>query len=329
MSTNFPTSLDTFPAAATLAAENLDDSPHSTLHGNLGDSVAALEAKVGVDGSAVTASHDYLLAQLGTAANADLLDEDNMASNSATDAASQQSIKAYVDAHISDATAAHAASAISFDASGLSNTSATDVQNAIGDLDGAISAGGATQLDGLSDVTLTTESSGDLLRYNGSAWVNYPDSNFVTKALFDAYTILYATTDNTPAALTVTEETVAGRLTGGAIAAVNPSAIAQQITSVTSSYEAVLTDRGKIIEMSSSSALTLTIPSNAGVAYPTGTRIDLAQVSGGTITVTGSVGVTIRYSSNLTKVTNGTWSVATLYKRGTDEWVLAGDLTPA
>lgn len=39
----------------------------------------------------------------------------------------------------------------------------------------------------------------------------------VTKALFDAHTILAATTDNTPAALTVLEQEVVGRLTGGNI----------------------------------------------------------------------------------------------------------------
>jgi hypothetical protein len=41
----------------------------------------------------------------------------------------------------------------------------------------------------------------------------------VTKALFDAHTIIYATTDNTPVALTVGEQTVVGRATGGNIAA--------------------------------------------------------------------------------------------------------------
>jgi len=41
----------------------------------------------------------------------------------------------------------------------------------------------------------------------------------VAKALFDAYTILMATTDNTPVALTVAEQALVGRKTGGAIAA--------------------------------------------------------------------------------------------------------------
>lgn len=59
MATNFPGSLDSFPSDFTLASHTLGTDPHSTLHGNLGDSVAALEVKVGVTNSAVTTSLDY------------------------------------------------------------------------------------------------------------------------------------------------------------------------------------------------------------------------------------------------------------------------------
>lgn len=45
-------------------------------------------------------------------------------------------------------------------------------------------------------------------------------TDYVAKALFDANTVLYATTDDTPAALEVTEQTLVGRLTGGNISAV-------------------------------------------------------------------------------------------------------------
>ena len=44
-------------------------------------------------------------------------------------------------------------------------------------------------------------------------------SDYVAKALFTAYTILMATTSGSPQALTVGEQTVVGRITGGAIAA--------------------------------------------------------------------------------------------------------------
>ena len=61
MTTSFPAALDTFPAVATLQVANLSTNPHSALHANLGDSVAALEAKVGITSSAVTTSLDYRL----------------------------------------------------------------------------------------------------------------------------------------------------------------------------------------------------------------------------------------------------------------------------
>jgi hypothetical protein len=62
MATNFPTSLDSLsnPSGTTLlnAAAPLT---HSSQHANTNDAIEALEAKVGVNTSAVTTSHDYLL----------------------------------------------------------------------------------------------------------------------------------------------------------------------------------------------------------------------------------------------------------------------------
>lgn len=48
--------------------------------------------------------------------------------------------------------------------------------NWINDTD-ATGGGGGT-LDDLTDVTITAAATGDLLRHNGTAWVDYPDSNF-------------------------------------------------------------------------------------------------------------------------------------------------------
>lgn len=154
-------------------------------------------------------------------------------------------------------------------------------------------------------------------------------SNVVTKALYDAQTVLAATSDNTPAALTVTEESVVGRLTGGNVAAVNPSAVAQTINTQTDDYILVLGDAGKIVEMNCGDADTLTVPPNSSVAFPVGTRVDVVQYGAGAITLTPGSGVTIRVNAALTLVTNGTYSGCTLYKRATNEWVAFGDLVPA
>lgn len=69
MTVLFPTALDssTFPSAATLTAETLADGPHSLLHDQLGQAILALETKVGINGSANTASLDYLINHIPTA----------------------------------------------------------------------------------------------------------------------------------------------------------------------------------------------------------------------------------------------------------------------
>jgi hypothetical protein len=61
MATNFPTSLDSLTNPTASDKLNSGTVPHATQHATLNDAVEALEAKVGVDGSAVTTSHDYLI----------------------------------------------------------------------------------------------------------------------------------------------------------------------------------------------------------------------------------------------------------------------------
>lgn len=48
-----------------------------------------------------------------------------------------------------------------------------------------------------------------------------PHTGYVLESLFNAHTVIYATSDNTPAALTVDEQRLVGRLTSGNISAVN------------------------------------------------------------------------------------------------------------
>lgn len=91
------------------------------------------------------------------------------------------------------------------------------------------------------------------------------------------------------------------------------------------SYTLALSDAGKVVTLSNASAITLTIPTNAVVAFPLNTRVDIIQYGAGQVTVGGS-GVTIRSSASYLKLA-GQYSGATLWKKGTDEWVLIGDLT--
>lgn len=92
------------------------------------------------------------------------------------------------------------------------------------------------------------------------------------------------------------------------------------------SYSVVLADAGKTIEMNVGSANNLTIPLNSSQALPIGTTIDIIQYGAGQTTLVATGGVTVRSKDGNLKLT-GRYSGATLYKRGTDEWVAVGDLT--
>jgi len=92
-------------------------------------------------------------------------------------------------------------------------------------------------------------------------------------------------------------------------------------TSVTN-YTLVLADDGKVVEMSGGG--TLTVPTNAVVAFPIGTQITVLQTGASQVTVAGA-GVTINGTPGLKLRTQ--WSSATLLKRATDTWVLMGDLS--
>jgi len=89
-------------------------------------------------------------------------------------------------------------------------------------------------------------------------------------------------------------------------------------------YTTVLADASKLVTLSNGSAITLTIPPNSSVAYPTGTKIDLAQLGAGQVTVAEGSGVTV--NATPTKKLRAQYSAATCIKTATDTWLLVGDL---
>jgi len=98
------------------------------------------------------------------------------------------------------------------------------------------------------------------------------------------------------------------------------------IVQKTASYTlSSLTERDNLIEVSSTSATTITIPTNATLALPVGTSIDILQTNTGQVTIAGAAGVTVNGTPGLKL--RAQWSSATLFKRATDTWVVMGDLT--
>lgn len=97
-------------------------------------------------------------------------------------------------------------------------------------------------------------------------------------------------------------------------------------TTQTASYTYVLADGGTLVEYNSSSAGTLTVPPNSSVAFPIGTTISGRQLGAGLATVVAGLGVTIDSRGAALK-SAGQYAEWNLTKRGTNEWVLSGDIS--
>ena len=105
----------------------------------------------------------------------------------------------------------------------------------------------------------------------------------------------------------------------GATGATGPVAV-QAIVAKTASFTLALTDAGDLITISSTGATTVTVPTNASVAFPVGTIIYLTNINTGTPTVAGASGATVNaLGSNLALA--GQYSSGILFKTATDTWL--------
>jgi len=105
------------------------------------------------------------------------------------------------------------------------------------------------------------------------------------------------------------------------------SNITSSINTQEDNYTLVLADADKIVEMDKATAVTLTIPPNASVPFPIGTKIAITQYGAGQVTVVAGAGVTIRTAETL--LLEKQYAGASIYKRATDEWVIFGKMEAA
>jgi archaellum component FlaC len=79
-----------------------------------------------------------------------------------------------------------------------------------------------------------------------------------------------------------------------------------------------------VVEMNSTSPMTFTVPTNDALAWPIGASMDILQTNTGEVTIAAASGVTINRTPGNKLRTQ--WSSATILKRGTNNWILYGDL---
>jgi hypothetical protein len=99
----------------------------------------------------------------------------------------------------------------------------------------------------------------------------------------------------------------------------------------TASYTAVLANNSQVVTMSNASANTFSIPTNASVAFPVGTQINVLQIGAGQTTISAvTPGTTTVLSTGATAASPKTrtqYSMATCIKTATDNWYVVGDIS--
>jgi hypothetical protein len=88
-----------------------------------------------------------------------------------------------------------------------------------------------------------------------------------------------------------------------------------------------LTERDSLIEVSSATGVTISIPVDATLNYPIGTSIDILQTGAGQVTIAAVTPGTTTVNATPGLKLRTTWSSATLFKRAANTWVVFGDLT--
>ena len=123
--------------------------------------------------------------------------------------------------------------------------------------------------------------------------------------------------------LTDASVTIAKLATGAPRAGFNSTRVTAPITS--NNYTVSVNDLSKLLEFNPTAAnMTVTVP---GTGFTDGDRIDLLAVNSSayTITIQGDSGVTVNAEGNR-KTLKAQWAGATLINRGTNTWVLIGNL---
>ena len=96
------------------------------------------------------------------------------------------------------------------------------------------------------------------------------------------------------------------------------------VEETTTSRTLALTDVGSFVYCSNASATTVTIPTNASVAFTVNTEIDLFGVAA--LAITADTGVTLNGVSAGSTTATSAYAGCTLKKLATNEWIIVGKI---
>ena len=154
----------------------------------------------------------------------------------------------------------------------------------------------------------------------------------VAKSTIDAKgDLLVGTADNTVGRLAVgTDGFILQADSGAATGLAYSAGIPVVLNAQTATYTVVLGDAFKLVTMSVASANDFQIPTNANVAFPVGTVINVIQIGAGQTTIKAvTSGTTTISSTGATATTpklRAQFSAASCIKVATDTWYVVGDI---
>jgi hypothetical protein len=99
----------------------------------------------------------------------------------------------------------------------------------------------------------------------------------------------------------------------------------------TASYTAVLANNGQVVTMDNASPNTFSIPTNASVAFPVGTQINVLQIGAGQTTIqavtSGTTSILSTGGTAAAPKIRARYGAATCIKAATDLWYVIGDIS--
>jgi len=191
-------------------------------------------------------------------------------------------------------------------------------------MDGVVSL----TIDELTDVTVASGvADGDVLTYDASSdtWVSETLSLTTTLDSLTDTAISTAPTDGHVLTYDASSDTWVDAEAAGGVTEEQLETVDLNAQTGTT-YTLALSDRGQVVTMDNASANTVTIPTNASVAFDTGTVISVLQKGAGTTSIAGDTGVTLNGVSAGSGDMDAQYDVVSLVKVATDEWIASGSI---
>ena len=166
------------------------------------------------------------------------------------------------------------------------------------------------------------DSTNDVLFFDGAQWVSAPQFTLSDGAVTTIKIANDAVTNDKIAPNAISNTEISSS------AAIDLDKLADAtIDEKSASYTLALTDKNKFIKMSvTATANTITVPTNASVAFPVGSQIHIIQYGTGKTQVIPVSGTVTIYATPGTFL-RAQYSSATLLKCDTNIWMLMGDLS--